>query len=273
MALEHRCHGQTARADRARTRPDPQETVRVLLPHRARYRALRAQPADPVPGPRLGRQFVGVLRAGRDRDRPQPHGTAVRALHLRRTRRAPGHRHRFRTRAPRGSTAVRIQPLRPRTRRADRRGDQLPWPQRGARRGPRTRPAAGPGQRTGRLPGPLEQPRTAARGAARAWLRPGHATDAAGGGLDQRTGRLPAAPVPAPGRFRDLRAPVVHPGAGGERGHGRPHRDPVGQGRPGRHRADEGGLPGAGHAHRRAQMPGHAARAWRAADGHGADPG
>ena len=65
---------------------------------------------------------------------------------------------------------------------------------------------------------------------------------------DRSPAGTPAPSVAARGRFRDLRYAAVEPGAGGERGHGRPHHHPVGQGRPGGNEAAQGRLPGAGHA-------------------------
>ena len=57
---------------------------------------LRAQPGDPLPGPRLGGQFDDLLRARHHLDRSGQAQAPVRALHLRRPRRAARHRRRFR---------------------------------------------------------------------------------------------------------------------------------------------------------------------------------
>ena len=74
-----------ARARRARARADRRARLRALLPHRARHRALRARARHSVPGPRLGGQFGGVLRARHHRGRPDAHEHAVRALRIARS--------------------------------------------------------------------------------------------------------------------------------------------------------------------------------------------
>ncbi len=53
--------GQGAGADRARAGADRRAALRALLSDRVRHRALRPLAAHPVPGPRLGRQFGGLL--------------------------------------------------------------------------------------------------------------------------------------------------------------------------------------------------------------------
>ncbi|KAG0920788.1 hypothetical protein G6F32_015421 [Rhizopus arrhizus] len=98
VALEERHRTGAAQADRTRTGADPAEALRLLLPHRAGHCALRAQPGHPLPGPWLGGQLGGVLRAGRDRNRSGTQQSVVRALHLRRTRRTTGYRLRLRAR-------------------------------------------------------------------------------------------------------------------------------------------------------------------------------
>jgi error-prone DNA polymerase len=65
-------------------------------------------PGHPVPGPRLGGQFGGVLRARHHRGRSGPGEPAVRALHLPRTQRTAGHRRGFRARAARRSHPVHL---------------------------------------------------------------------------------------------------------------------------------------------------------------------
>ncbi len=91
--------------------------------------------SDPVPGPRLGGQFRDLLLPGRHRSRSRHQRTLVRSLRLRRARRAARHRHRFRARAARGGDPVHLQEIRPRPRRAFRRGDLLSRPQRHPRSG------------------------------------------------------------------------------------------------------------------------------------------
>ena len=160
QALPRRRPRQGARAPRQGAGADRTARLRALFPHRLRRRALRprAGQADPVPGPRLGRQQRGVLLPRHhlrrsDRDRP-----AVRALHLGRPRRAARHRRRLRARAARGGDPVPLFPLRPRARRhlldrdplppahGDPRGGQGPGPQGGRDRGA-CRPDLGRGRR------------------------------------------------------------------------------------------------------------------------------
>ena len=115
-----------ARADRARAGAHRRAALRALLPHRRGHRRLRAQQGDPVPGPRLGRQLRGVLRARHHRGRPVAHEHAVRALHQQGAQRAARHRRRLRAPAARGGDAVRLQQVRPRPRGARRHAHHLP---------------------------------------------------------------------------------------------------------------------------------------------------
>jgi hypothetical protein len=160
-----------AEADRARTGADRRAAVRDVLPHRARPGALCAQPRHPVPGARLGGQLGGLLLPGRDRGGPRAHERAVRALHLARAQRAARHRRRFRAPAARGGHPVHLRQVRPRTRRADRRGHLLAHAQRAARRGPRAGHRPGADRRAGQ--GALLVRRQRRRGPARARRRPG----------------------------------------------------------------------------------------------------
>ena len=82
--------------------------LRVLLPHGARHRERGAPAEHPLPGPRLGREFGGVLLPRRHRGRSRRARAAVGALHLARAQRAAGHRHRFRARAARRGHPVRL---------------------------------------------------------------------------------------------------------------------------------------------------------------------
>jgi hypothetical protein len=75
-----------------------------------------------------------------------------------------------------------------------------------------------------------------------------------------RADRLSAPPEPAPGRLRHRARRAGAPGAGGERGDGRPQRHPVGQGRPRRARPAQGRPAGAGHAQRHPPRAGFVAR-------------
>ena len=77
--------------------------------------------------------------------------------------------------------------------------------------------------------------------------------------FDPTVDRFPPAPVPAPRRLCDFRAPPGQPGAGGKRRHGRAHHHPVGQGRSGCGRAAQGRYPRAGHAQRDSSLSGFAA--------------
>ena len=53
--------GEGARAASSASSPHRRARLRALFPHRPRHRALRQGQAHPVPGPRLGGQFGGVL--------------------------------------------------------------------------------------------------------------------------------------------------------------------------------------------------------------------
>ncbi len=94
----------------------------------------------PLPGPRLGRQLRGVLRARDHQHRPGAQRPAVRALRLHGAPRAARHRRRLRARAARGGDPVDLRHLRPGPGGDLRHGDALPRPRRGARR----RQGAGP---------------------------------------------------------------------------------------------------------------------------------
>ncbi len=210
---------------------DRRARLRALLSDRARHRGLRAQQGHPLPGPRLGREFGGVLRAGHHRSRSGAHEHAVRAFHFARAQRAARHRRRLRAPAARRSDPVHIRQVRARARGAGRDGDPLPAEE----RDPRLRQGARPGTRPGRaagevalLVGPAPEP---ARAPARSRLRsdqPDHSSPARAGGCADR---FSAPPVAACRRLRHRARPAVAPGADRERRHGRAQRDPVGQGR------------------------------------------
>ena len=70
--------------------------IRALFPHRARHRALRAQPRHPLPGPGLGGEFGGLLCARRHLRRSHQGRSAVRAFHFQGAAGAARHRRRFR---------------------------------------------------------------------------------------------------------------------------------------------------------------------------------
>jgi hypothetical protein len=81
-------------------------------------------------------------------------------------------------------------------------------------------------------------------------LRPRFVTSAALGRDDEHADGLSSSLVATHWRLRDRARPTHAPGAGGERGHGRPHRDPVGQGRSRCARPAQGRRARAGHAQR-----------------------
>ena len=90
------------------------QEVPRLLPDRARHRGVLPRGGHPLPGPRLGGELRGLLRA---RDHHRRRGVArpaVRAVPVPGPRRPPGHRPRHRVRPPRGGHPVRLQPLRAR---------------------------------------------------------------------------------------------------------------------------------------------------------------
>ena len=67
-----------------------------LLPDRARDRLVRARPRHPLPGPRVGGQLGGLLRARHHRGRSGEVRAPVRALPLHDPQRGAGHRRRLR---------------------------------------------------------------------------------------------------------------------------------------------------------------------------------
>ena len=97
------------------TRAHRRAQLRALFPDRARHRPLRPLAAHPVPGPRLGGQFGGLLCARHHLGRSDQGRPAVRALHFQGAAGAARHRCRFRAFAARGGDAVCLSPLRPRT--------------------------------------------------------------------------------------------------------------------------------------------------------------
>ena len=135
-ALAERRAGEDSRSGREGARADQAAAVRAFLPHRARDRAVGARPAeaDPVPGPRLGRQFGRVLRPAHHRSRPGQHRCAVRALHQRGAQRAARHRCRLRARTTRGSHPARLREVRTRARGAGRDRHHLSAEERDSRR-------------------------------------------------------------------------------------------------------------------------------------------
>ncbi len=248
LAAGHAAAG--ARTHRARARADRRARLRGLFSHRARHREPRPLARHPLPGSRLGRQLRRVLLPRHHRGRPGAQPDAVRALHLARAQRAAGHRRRLRARAARGGDPVPLCEVRPPPRRPRGDRDLLPAEERaqGRREGHGPRPASGRRARpldavVGRLADrrgtrPRRRPRPGEPGA-RPRARAG--ADAA---------RLPAPSLAARGRLRDRARPARGTGSGRERRDAGAHRHPVGQGRPRRARAPQGGRAGPRHAHR-----------------------
>ena len=178
--------------------------------------------------------------------RPGAQRPAVRAIRLRGTARAAGHRCGFRTRATRDRPAVGLRHLWPGPFGALLHGHPLSDPRRHPRRRQGARPARRPHQDAvvpdlglvGR--GPAQ----ARRGAEPQPRRPALAPDA---GPGPPAHGCAAPPFPAPRRLRPDPRPARRAGAdraGGDEG---PPGDRVGQGRHRRPEVHEGRLPGAGH--------------------------
>ena len=177
LALSRGRSGQPARDARKRAAADRELDYAHYFLTVHDIVALRARAGHPVPGPRLGGQFRGLLLPRRHRGRSRRDRPAVRALHLRRSARAARHRRRFRARAARGGDPVRLPTLRPRPRRHRRHGDPLP----AAQRDPRGRQGAGPHR--GRRP-----PRSPAQSGA-------GATSCGRTSTSPRSGSIPTSPV------------------------------------------------------------------------------
>ena len=126
LALPGRPAGQGPRPGRPRAGADRPAELRALLPHGQRRRELRPRQGHPVPGPRLGGQLGGLLRARHHLGLARDRHDGLRAVRLRGARRAARHRRRLRARAARGGDPVSLRPLRPPPRRALRDGDPLP---------------------------------------------------------------------------------------------------------------------------------------------------
>ena len=205
----------------ARARGDRGEGLPGLLPDRARHGRLRPGQGHPLPGPGIGGQLGGLLRALHHRGRPDHVRSAVRAVPVRDPGRGAGHRRRLRLRPTRGGDPGGLQPVRPAQRRPGGQRDQLPAEVGGPGHGQGTRLLHRPAGRlvqADRLVG-------ASIADARRARHPG-----AGGRAGQRAAEGPAAP----------RHPLRRDGAdraAGRRGvpdrarpDGRPHRAAVGQG-------------------------------------------
>ena len=185
-----------------------------------------------MPGPRVGGEFGGLLRARHHQRRPGSAPPAVRAVPVRRPGRAAGHRPGHRAPPPRGGHPVRLPPVRPGPGRPGRQRDLVPAAAGAAGRRARARVHA---RGVGRLgapdrAGPAVDGEVLPAGRPRRRARPGRGSGRGGG-----TGHPDAAAAAAPGhplgRHGDLRPPGgggVPGGVGADAG---PHRAAVGQGR------------------------------------------
>ena len=108
--------------------------VRGVLPHRLGPHPVLPPRGHLLPGPRLGRELGGLLRARGDQRRRGVARAALRAVPVAGARRPARHRRRHRVGASRGGDPVRLRPLRPPPRRPGRERDHLPAALRGARR-------------------------------------------------------------------------------------------------------------------------------------------
>ena len=130
-----RPHRRRPGAHRGRARRDRDEGLPRLLPDRARHRRVRAQPGDPLPGPRIGRQLGGLLPAQHHRRRLDLLQAAVRAVPVVVARRRARHRCRLRLRPPRRGHPVGVREVRAPQRRPGRQRHPVPAEERGARHG------------------------------------------------------------------------------------------------------------------------------------------
>ena len=197
-----------------------------------------------MPGPRVGGELGGLLRARHHQRRPGLAPPAVRAVPVRGPGRPARHRPGHRAPPPRGGHPVRLPDLRPGPGRPGRQRDLVPAADGAAGRRPRARVHAGRGRRLGAgdRPGPGRR----RGGAAGQGPRRGEGA----GGQDAAAAAAPGHPL---GRHGDLRPPGgggVPGGVGPDAG---PHRAAVGQGRLRLRRPGQD----------RPARPGHAGRAAR----------
>ena len=236
--------------DRARARAHRRTQVRAVLSHRARRGPVRPLAEHPLPGPRLGRQFDGVLLPGNHRSGSLAHVDAVRALHLQGAQRASRYRRGLRARAARGGDPVHLSQVRPRARRPG--GDRhLLSPakrasrcRQGARlRGGRSRPA---GKRHAMVGWPAHRPRAHPCHGVRSGRSPGSSSH----DDECRDPGLSPPSFAARRRLRHRPRPVGRARAHRECRDAGAHRHRVGQGRSGRPGAAQGGCAGTRHAER-----------------------
>ena len=206
--------------------------LRALFSHRPRHRALRPHARNPVPGPRLGGQFRGLLLPRHHRGRPGAIRSSLRALHLARAQRAAGHRRRFRARAARGGDPVHLRALRARARRPRRRRDRPIAPARRSASRPRfSASATTSSPRSTEPPGATTRRRSARTACARRALIPPIRRWRWRWGWPRELTGFPRHLSPAHRRLRHHPRPARRGRAGDERGDGRSHHDRMGQGR------------------------------------------
>ena len=128
-----------ARPDRQGARGNRAPRVRRLLPDRARHRGVLRGQRHLVPGPRVGGELGGLLRARHHQRRPGLAPPAVRAVPVRGPGRPARHRPGHRAPPPRGSNSVRLPHLRAGPGRPGGQRDLVPAADGAAGRGPRAR--------------------------------------------------------------------------------------------------------------------------------------
>ena len=112
--------------DRPRARRHRAARLPRLLPHRVGHRRVLPRGRHLLPGPGLGGQLGGLLRARHHQRRRRPPRPAVRAVPVARARRPARHRRRHRERPAGGGHPVRLRALRPRPRRPGGQRHHLP---------------------------------------------------------------------------------------------------------------------------------------------------
>ena len=128
-----------ARPDRQGARGNRAPRVRRLLPDRARHRGVLRGQRHLVPGPRVGGELGGLLRARHHQRRPGLTPPAVRAVPVRGPGRPARHRPGHRAPPPRGGNSVRLPHLRAEPGRPGGQRDLVPAADGAAGRGPRAR--------------------------------------------------------------------------------------------------------------------------------------
>ena len=128
-----------ARPDRQRARGDRAPGVSRLLPDRARHRGVLRRQRHLVPGPRVGGELGGLLRARHHQRRPGLAPPAVRAVPVRGPGRPARHRPGHRAPPPRRGHPVRLPNLRPGPGRPGGQRDLVPAADGAAGRRPRAR--------------------------------------------------------------------------------------------------------------------------------------